>query len=25
VDLFYEGTGNPNRILIPHLAYLRGK
>jgi predicted nucleotide-binding protein (sugar kinase/HSP70/actin superfamily) len=23
VDLFYEGTGNPNRILIPHLAYLR--
>jgi len=25
VDLFYEGTGNPNRILIPHLAYLRRK
>jgi predicted nucleotide-binding protein (sugar kinase/HSP70/actin superfamily) len=23
VDLFYEGTGNPNRILIPHLSYLR--
>ena len=25
VDLFYEGTGNPNRILIPHLSYLRRK
>jgi predicted CoA-substrate-specific enzyme activase len=25
VDLFYEGTGNPNRVLIPHLSYLRRK
>jgi predicted CoA-substrate-specific enzyme activase len=23
VDLFYDGTGNPNQVLIPHLAYLR--
>ncbi len=23
VDLFYDGTGNPNQVLVPHLAYLR--
>ena len=23
VDLFYDGTGNPNQVLIPHLTYLR--
>lgn len=22
IDIFYDGTGNPNRILIPHLHYL---
>jgi predicted nucleotide-binding protein (sugar kinase/HSP70/actin superfamily) len=25
VDLFYDGTGNPNRLLIPHLHYLNRK
>ena len=26
VDLFYDGTGSPNRLLIPHLHYLnKGK
>jgi predicted CoA-substrate-specific enzyme activase len=25
VDLFYDGTGNPNRLLIPHLYYLNRK
>jgi predicted nucleotide-binding protein (sugar kinase/HSP70/actin superfamily) len=25
VDLFYDGTGNPNKLLIPHLHYLNGK
>jgi len=25
VDLFYDGTGNPNRLLIPHLHYLNGR
>jgi predicted nucleotide-binding protein (sugar kinase/HSP70/actin superfamily) len=23
IDIFYDGTGNPNRVLIPHLHYLR--
>ncbi len=23
IDIFYDGTGNPNRLLIPHLHYLR--
>jgi predicted CoA-substrate-specific enzyme activase len=23
IDIFYDGTGNPNRILIPHLHYLK--
>jgi predicted nucleotide-binding protein (sugar kinase/HSP70/actin superfamily) len=23
VDIFYDGSGDPNRILIPHLHYLR--
>jgi predicted nucleotide-binding protein (sugar kinase/HSP70/actin superfamily) len=23
VDIFYDGTANPNRILIPHLHYLK--
>jgi len=22
IDLFYDGTGSPNRVLIPHLHYL---
>ena len=22
IDIFYDGTGNPNRVLIPHLHYL---
>ncbi len=25
IDLFYDGTGNPNRVLIPHLHYLQTK
>jgi predicted nucleotide-binding protein (sugar kinase/HSP70/actin superfamily) len=25
VDIFYDGTGSPNGILIPHLHYLREK
>jgi predicted nucleotide-binding protein (sugar kinase/HSP70/actin superfamily) len=25
VDIFYDGAANPNRILIPHLHYLRQK
>jgi predicted nucleotide-binding protein (sugar kinase/HSP70/actin superfamily) len=24
IDIFYDGTGNPNRVLIPHLHYLQG-
>jgi predicted nucleotide-binding protein (sugar kinase/HSP70/actin superfamily) len=24
VDIFYDGTGNPNQVLIPHLHYLKG-
>jgi predicted CoA-substrate-specific enzyme activase len=23
IDIFYDGTGNPNKILIPHLHYLK--
>jgi predicted CoA-substrate-specific enzyme activase len=23
IDIFYDGTGNPNRVLIPHLHYLQ--
>jgi predicted CoA-substrate-specific enzyme activase len=23
IDIFYDGTGNPNRILVPHLHYLK--
>ncbi|MBC2715629.1 MAG: hypothetical protein HF978_09995 [Desulfobacteraceae bacterium] len=23
IDIFYDGTGNPNRIIIPHLYYLK--
>ncbi len=23
IDIFYDGTGNPNKVLIPHLHYLR--
>jgi predicted nucleotide-binding protein (sugar kinase/HSP70/actin superfamily) len=23
IDIFYDGTGNPNQVLIPHLHYLR--
>jgi predicted CoA-substrate-specific enzyme activase len=23
IDIFYDGTGNPNRVLIPHMHYLR--
>jgi len=23
IDIFYDGTGNPNKILIPHLHYLQ--
>jgi hypothetical protein len=22
VDIFYDGTGEPNRVLVPQLAYL---
>jgi len=25
IDIFYDGTGNPNKILIPHLHYLKEK
>lgn len=25
IDIFYDGTGDPNRVLIPHLASLVGK
>ena len=25
VDIFYDGAANPNRILIPHLHYLKGR
>ena len=25
IDIFYDGTGNPNRVLIPHLHYLRDR
>jgi hypothetical protein len=25
VDLFYDGTGRPNRMIIPHLHYLQYK
>lgn len=25
IDIFYDGTGNPNRILIPHMHYLKQK
>jgi predicted nucleotide-binding protein (sugar kinase/HSP70/actin superfamily) len=25
VDLFYDGTGDPNRVLVPHLAYLQAR
>ena len=25
VDIFYDGAGNPNRVLIPHLHYLKQK
>jgi len=25
IDLFYDGTGDPNRVLIPHLASLVGQ
>ena len=23
IDVFYNGTGNPNKMLIPHLHYLK--
>jgi len=23
VDIFYDGTGDPNRVLIPHIHYLK--
>ena len=23
IDIFYDGTGNPNRLLVPHLHYLQ--
>lgn len=23
IDIFYDGTGNPNRVLVPHLHYLK--
>jgi predicted CoA-substrate-specific enzyme activase len=23
IDIFYDGTGNPNKVLIPHLHYLK--
>ncbi len=23
IDIFYDGTGNPNRVLIPHIHYLK--
>jgi predicted CoA-substrate-specific enzyme activase len=25
IDIFYDGTGNPNRVLIPHMHYLNRK
>ncbi len=25
IDIFYDGTGNPNRVLIPHLHYLKAR
>ena len=25
IDIFYDGSGNPNKVLIPHLHYLRRK
>jgi predicted nucleotide-binding protein (sugar kinase/HSP70/actin superfamily) len=25
IDIFYDGTGNPNKVLIPHLHYLRNR
>ncbi len=25
IDIFYDGTGNPNRVLIPHMHYLNEK
>ena len=25
IDIFYDGTGDPNRVLVPHLAYLSSK
>ena len=25
VDIFYDGTGDPNRVLIPHLAHLNAR
>jgi len=25
IDIFYDGAANPNRALIPHLHYLRGR
>ncbi|TFG62531.1 MAG: hypothetical protein E4H36_07785 [Spirochaetales bacterium] len=23
IDIFYDGTGNPNKVLVPHMHYLR--
>lgn len=23
IDIFYDGTGNPNRVLVPHMHYLK--
>jgi predicted nucleotide-binding protein (sugar kinase/HSP70/actin superfamily) len=25
IDIFFDGTGSPNRVLIPHLHYLKGQ
>jgi predicted nucleotide-binding protein (sugar kinase/HSP70/actin superfamily) len=25
IDIFYDGTGDPNRILIPHLSFLKAR
>ncbi len=25
IDIFYDGTGDPNSVLIPHLAFLAEK
>lgn len=25
IDIFYDGTGKPNKVLIPHLYYLKNK